>query len=88
MSEIEFETDSIVGDMNRRKTSAEEVPFFVKWLMQLGVRDSTTANYILIGATAFFIGAAIYLYAGIFEEPQKDWSLDAKASTEAQKYQH
>ncbi len=56
----------------------------MRLLASVGVADSATANYILLGVAAIFFGITIFLYAGVFAEPVKDWSLDARALMEMQ----
>ena len=87
MSDIEFETDKAIREIDGNNAPINETPRMVRLVMKLGIKDTTTASYILVGIAVVFIGFAVYMYAGIFKEPQKDWSLDAKAALDAQKYQ-
>lgn len=89
MQGIEFETDKSYTPSSyaQQGAPAQQTPTMVRWLMRIGVVDISSANYILLGIAGLFLGVTIFLYAGALSEPAKDWSLDARASLEAQKLQ-
>lgn len=89
MQGIEFEEDrSFSGPSKTASQVPAEKPSLVMGLLEkMGIADKTTANFILLSVAAIFFGITIFLYSGILAKPEKDWSLDARAILEAQKYQ-
>ncbi len=61
MQGIEFETDN----ESSRNTGEQKQPTMVRWLLKLGVKDSTTANYILLGIAACAVIIGVVVYMGI-----------------------
>lgn len=64
MSEIEFETDHSLDDLNRGKnTNTPGTSGMVRFIMKLGAPNVETANYILIGIAVIIliIAASIIL---------------------------
>jgi len=55
-------------------------------MVRIGFADNATANLVLLSFAALLFGTAIFLYAEILVEPEKDWSLDARAILEAHEY--
>lgn len=89
MQGIEFEEDKDYQGL-KAKTIANapaKQGFIMKTMERIGFADKSTANLVLLGLVALLFGTAIFLYAGILTEPARDWSLDARAILEAQKYQ-
>ncbi|MEK7568807.1 MAG: hypothetical protein AAB497_01700 [Patescibacteria group bacterium] len=85
MQGIDFEDDrNFSGISSRIPVQTAKPSFMMRLLASVGVADSATANYILLGVAAIFFGITIFLYAGVFAEPVKDWSLDARALMEMQ----
>lgn len=78
MQGIEFETDN-TSSSTQKNTTTQKTSMLVQWLLKFGVKDTTTANYILLGTAGIFLGATIFIYAGLLGEPEKDMSLDARA---------
>jgi hypothetical protein len=66
MEGIEFDIDE---SQNTKNTSQHQKKqsFLFRLLAKIGVVDPTVANFIMIGAAAFFFGIAIFIYAGISE---------------------
>ncbi|MFZ2303539.1 MAG: hypothetical protein WAV98_01970 [Minisyncoccia bacterium] len=90
MQGIEFEEDKDYQGLLRAKTLANTTSkqgFIMKFMEKIGFVDKTTANFVLLGLVAILFGITIFLYAEILTEPAKDWSLDARAIQESQKYQ-
>lgn len=71
MQGIEFETDNASSSLQKnipsKKTSA-----MVELLLKFGVKDTSTANYILLGTAGILLGATIFIYAGLIGEPEID----------------
>ncbi len=67
MQEIEFETDS----SSNRVIIEQKEPTMVRWLMKLGVKDKTTANYILLGIIVLSTIVGL-MFSGIFSSSQVD----------------
>lgn len=68
MQDIEFEVDenhNRLAVLNRQSTASKQGPL-VKLVMKLGVKDSRTANFVLLGVAIASFGVAIYLYLGVF----------------------
>lgn len=87
MQGIDFEDDrNLSGLATRVLVQTAKPSFMMRLLTRVGVEDTAVANYILLGVAAIFFGITIFLYAGVFTEPAKDWSLDARAILEMQKY--
>lgn len=89
MQGIEFEEDKDYQGLKAKtfeNVSAKQGSI-MKIMERIGFADKSTANLVLLGLVALLFGTAIFLYAGILVKPAKDWSLDARAAREAQKYQ-
>ena len=71
MQGIEFETDN-ASSSPQKNIPTEKTSAMVELLLKFGVRDTSTANYILLGTT-------IFIYAGLLGEQKKDMGLDARA---------
>ena len=68
MDDIKFETDQVP----RMNLSTAKESALAKWIVKLGITDNTTtANYILLATAILFIGITIFMYAGIFSEPEQ-----------------
>lgn len=69
MENIKFEVDQ----SPRMNLSTTKESALAKWIVKLGITDNiTTANYILVGITALFIGITIFIYARIlFSNPKQ-----------------
>ena len=78
MQGIEFETDN-TSSSTQKNVFTPKTSILVQWLLKFGVKDTTTANYILLGTVGILLGATIFIYAGLLGEPKKDLSLDARA---------
>lgn len=80
MEGIQFEEDREYSGLKGRAVqgSAEKQSFMMWLLEKAGVEDKTTANFALLGVAVVLFGITLFLYAGIFAEPKKDLSLDAK----------
>lgn len=76
MQGIEFETDqgsTTTYSMTPKKSGMLEL------LSKVGVDDTATANFILLGIVAVFFGITIFLYAGIIGGRTVDPAADARA---------
>lgn len=78
MQGIEFETDN-ASSSSQKNIPTEKTSAMVELLLKFGVKDTSTANYILLGIAGILIGATIFIYAGLIGEPEKDLSLDARS---------
>lgn len=87
MQGIEFETDQSFSP-GASTTPGTKKTIFGRLLMNVGITDQATANYVLLGIAAIFFGVSIFIYAGILREPEKDWSLDTRAAIEMQQAQY
>ncbi len=79
MSEVEFETDktysaSAVGYSTEKKEST-----MVRGLIKLGIKDPETANFVLLGIAGLFLGIAIFMYADVLAEPERDLAAEERA---------
>lgn len=77
MQGIEFETDS-VNSSTQKNIPTEKTPTMVQWLLKFGVKDTSTANYILLGTAGILLGATIFIYAGLLGEPEIDQEAAAR----------
>jgi len=77
MQGIEFETDNASSSKQRTMTT-QKTPIMVQLLMKFGVKDTATANYILLGTAGIFLGITIFLYAGILDKPKIDHEATAR----------
>lgn len=77
MDNIEFEADKVAATTY---ADAPKKSAMVKLLMSLGIKEESTANYILIGASVLLLAVTAYIYIGIFSEPKVD---EAAAEREA-----
>lgn len=66
MQNIEFETDQ--GSPSLESYMIPKKSFMIGLMEKVGIKDTTTANVILIAIAAIFFGITIYLYAGVFEK--------------------
>lgn len=81
MQGIEFETDqSSPTPSSPLQPSPQKQAGMVRLLLNLGIADANTANFILLGIAAIFFGVAIFLYAGILGEPQIDHVAKSRAA--------
>ena len=78
MQGIEFETDN-TSSSPQKNTSTQKTATLGQWLLKFGLKDTTTANYILLGTAGILLGSTIFIYAGLLGEQKKDMSLDARA---------
>lgn len=67
MQGIEFEEDKDYQGLKLKtfENTVARQGFIMRLLERIGVADTTTANFILLGIVAVFFGIAIFLYAGI-----------------------
>ncbi len=79
MQGMEFETDQINRASQSQYSTEKREPTMVRWLIKLGINDPATANFILLGIAGIFIGITIFMYAGIFAEPERDLEAEARA---------
>lgn len=77
MQNIEFDENKEI--QGQTVPNSETQSFMMGLLEKVGVEDKTTANFILTGFAAIGFGITIFMYAGMFSEPKKDLSLDARA---------
>lgn len=66
MQNIEFETDQ--GSPSLEAYMTPKKSFMVGLLEKFGIKDTATANIILIAIAAIFFGVTIYLYSDIFNK--------------------
>lgn len=90
MQGIEFDDEKDLGIVSSTNFEVveKEPSFTMKLLEKAGITDAAIANLILLGVAAIFFGLAIVVYAGLFKQPTKDWSLDARAILEAERHQY
>lgn len=70
MQGIEFEEDRNFSGLS---TQAQQRPapkqsLIMGLVAKMGITDTATANYILLGVAMLFFGIAIFLYAGVLGE--------------------
>lgn len=78
MQGIEFETDN-ASSSPQKNLPTEKTSAMVELLLKFGVRDTSTANYILLGTAGILLGTTIFIYAGLLGEQKKDMGLDTRA---------
>lgn len=71
MQGIEFETDN-ASSSSQKNISSEKTSAMVELLLKFGVKDTSTANYILLGIAGIFLGISIFIYAGLLSKPKVD----------------
>ncbi|OIP65341.1 MAG: hypothetical protein COV32_02730 [Candidatus Yonathbacteria bacterium CG10_big_fil_rev_8_21_14_0_10_43_136] len=88
MQGIEFEEDKNFSGIKSKaiEPTVARQGFIMKLMVRIGFADNATANLVLLSFAALLFGTAIFLYAEILVEPEKDWSLDARAILEAHEY--
>jgi len=77
MQGIEFETDNASSSL-QKNIPTEKTSAIVGLLLKFGVKDTSTANYILLGIAGILLGATIFIYAGLLGEPEKKNRLEAQ----------
>ena len=80
MQGIEFETDqtSRVASTSHYVTPKKE-SMMVRLLAKVGIEDTITANFVLLGIVGLMFGITIFLYAGILGESKIDRAAEARA---------
>lgn len=78
MQGIEFETDN-ASSSPQKNIPTEKTSAIVELLLRFGVKDTSTANYILLGTAGILLGATIFIYAGLLGGPEKKNSLEAQS---------
>lgn len=78
MQGIEFETDN-ASSSPQKNIPSQKTSAMVELLLKFGVKDTSTANYILLGTAGILLGATIFIYAGLLGEPKEDVSLNTRA---------
>lgn len=68
MQGIEFEENNDLQDLDKSTLTKVKSSFMVNMLKKAGVRDTATANFILIVIAVIFFGLTIYMYASILGE--------------------
>ena len=74
MQGIEFETDN-ASSSPQKNIPTEKTSAMVELLLKFGVRDTSTANYILLGTAGILFGTTIFFYAGVLGEQKKEISF-------------
>lgn len=74
MQGIEFEVDEESRkskDANRKPPAIKKTGPLVRMIMRSGVENPLIADLILLGVSAAFFGATIYLYSNLLGKPKK-----------------
>lgn len=77
MNNFEFDQDHLYQPVSspQRKNG----PLLVRLMAKMGVTDSTTANYILLGIGALLLFATMLVLSGVFNPPTRDTKAESKA---------
>lgn len=65
MQGIEFETDEVGRENRAQESSEHRISTMARWLMLIGITDSSTANYVLMSIAGVGIILTIFLYSKI-----------------------